>query len=242
MEKIPVIVNGAHGKMGQITAQTIQAQKNYALVASTGRQDDLVKIIQDTQAKIVIDFSTASSCFSVAKIIIEQNVHPVIGTSGLLPNQVAELQSMCARKQLGGIIAPNFSIGAILMMRYAALASRYFARAEIIEMHHDQKADAPSGTAVKTAAMLSPQTTDPLNKNEVIAHVRGGQHNHIPIHSIRLPGLLAHQEVLLGNPGEILTLRHDMLDRKACMAGVLLACEKVVKLNTLIYGLEQLLE
>lgn len=241
MKKIPVIVNGAHGKMGQITVATIKAQSAYELVAATGPTDNLATVIQEKKATIVIDFSTAAVGFEIAKTIIENNAHPVIGTSGFLPEQVVELTTMSANKKLGGLIAPNFSIGAVLMMQYAALASKYFERAEVIEMHHDQKADAPSGTAIKTAEMLQPKQTSELSETETIDHVRGGRHNHIPVHSIRLPGLLAHQEILLGNPGEILTFRHDMLDRKACMAGVLLACDKVLNLNKLVYGLEQLI-
>ena len=242
MNKTSIIINGAYGKMGQITVATIEAHDQFECVAKNGHHDDLEKTIQETKATIVIDFSRADAGFDIATTVINNNAHLVSGTSGFLPEHITQLKALCREKNLGAIIAPNFSIGAVLMMQAAAKASQYFERAEIIDMHHDQKADAPSGTAIKTAEMLTPQKTKPLTETETIARVRGGTHHHIPIHSVRLPGLLAHQQIMLGNPGEILTLRHDMLDRKACMAGVILACQSVTKLTDLVYGLEHILE
>ena len=241
----PILINGANGKMGRITCAAIEQAPEYKLVAKTGHNDNLAQTIADSGAKIVIDFSTASVGFEIAKTIIDSGAHPVIGTSGFTEEQITHLQTVTAEKKLGGIIAPNFCIGGVLMMQLSRSAAKYLSHIEIIEMHHDEKADAPSGTAIKTAQMLAEmktKTTAKVKETETIAGARGGVLNNIHIHSVRLPGLVAHQQVLFGNTGEILTIRHDMLDRKAAMPGVLLACHKVPTLTKLVYGLENILE
>jgi len=241
---IPVIINGASGKMGRITCETIEATTNFSLVAKTGHNDNLSQVIADSGAKIVVDFSTASVGFDIAKIIMDAGAHPVIGTSGFTEQHVKKLQAIAREKKLGGIIAPNFCIAAVLMMELGKMAAKHLPHVEIIEMHHDEKADAPSGTAVKTAEVLSAvkaKTTAKVKETEIIKGARGGALNDIHIHSVRLPGLVAHQQILFGNTGETLSIRHDMLDRKAAMAGVLLACEKVQSLDSLVYGLEHIL-
>lgn len=223
---IKVIVAGAKGKMGQASVDAITKAAGLDLVAKLSREDDLAKAIQDTGAEVVVDFTVPSVVFENSKTIIQQGARPVIGTTGLKSEQIQELQEMCANQNLGGIIAPNFSLGAILMMHFAAEAARFFDHAEIIEMHHEKKVDAPSGTAIKTAEMMA---------------VKKNNREQIPIHSVRLPGLFAHQKVIFGASGETLTIAHDALDRQCMMPGVVLSCKKVMELNKLVYGLDQIL-
>ncbi|MGE3920810.1 MAG: 4-hydroxy-tetrahydrodipicolinate reductase, partial [Gammaproteobacteria bacterium] len=170
--------------------------------------------------------------------------HPVIGTTGLLAEQIQALQQMANEKKMGGIIAPNFSIGAALMMKFAAEAVEFLPQVEIIELHHDGKKDAPSGTAIKTAELINAKRkTIPAKKHseELFPGSRGANVNQIHIHSIRLPGFIAHQEVIFGGHNETLTIRHDSIHRSAFMPGVILACKKVIHLNHLVYGLDHLL-
>jgi len=155
------------------------------------------------------------------------------------------LQERCAQLKLGGIVAPNFSVGAVLMMKYAKEIAQHMSHAEIIEMHHDGKADSPSGTAMRSAELLA-QANIHLNQpakpsRETIPGARGASYHNIPIHAVRLPGLVAHQQILFGGLGETLTLRHDSYDRQCFMPGVCFACEKVITLDKLVYGLEELL-
>lgn len=245
--RIKVIINGAQGKMGAQAVVTIKNNPLFELVATLGRNDNLPKAIHETQAQIVVDLTTAECVYKNALAIIESNVHPVIGTSGLLPDEINHLKQISEEKKLGGIIAPNFSLGAILMMKFAQMAANYFQAVEIIESHHEQKIDAPSQTALKTATMISEMQTDtqtlkrPLNTKETVAGVRGGDFNNIKIHSLRMPGVLAKQEVIFGNLGETLSIVHNTIDRQCFMPGITLACEKVTKLDSLHYGLESIL-
>lgn len=241
---IKVLVNGAFGKMGVETVKAVENDPELTLVAKSGRENDLKQLIQDTQPEVVIDFTTADTAFLNTLAIIEAGKHPVIGTTGFSEAQIDQLKMLCREKGLGGIIAPNFAIGVILMMQFASEAIRYFPHAEIIELHHDTKRDAPSGTAIKTAQMMvKNREKDPVAKpfKENLAGSRGADYQGIPVHAIRLPGLIAQQMVILGGEGELLTIKHDTTDRKCFMAGVLLACKKVMNLNELVYGLEQLL-
>lgn len=239
-----VIVNGAKGKMGSLACETLGNHSDFELVAQLTRQDNLAQAIKDTNAQIVVDLTRADCVFNNALTIIKQGARPVIGTSGLVASQIEELSEQCESRQLGGIIVPNFSIGAVLMMTFAAKASEYLSEVEIIEAHHQQKLDAPSGTALKTAEMIATARKNKKNKlelKELIPGARGGLHHDINIHSIRLPGVLARQEVIFGNQGETLSITHDSIDRKCFMPGIILSCQKVLGLNTLIYGLEHLL-
>lgn len=224
---IKVIVTGANGKMGQASVKAITEAEGLELVAKLGRDDDLAKAIEKTQAEVVVDFTLPHVVFQNSKTIIEHGARPVIGATGLNPTQIQELEKMCADRKLGGIIAPNFSLGAILMMHFAKEAARFFEYAEIIEMHHEKKIDAPSGTAIKTSEMMMAQPQRSSKKP-------------IPIHSVRLPGLFAHQKVIFGGSGETLTIQHDALDRQCMMPGVILSCKKVMELNKLVYGLDQI--
>lgn len=239
-----VIVNGAHGKMGSLACETLQKHNDFELVAQLGKQDDLAQAIRDTQAKIVVDLTSADSVYQNSLTIIKQGAHPVIGASGLLPEQIKELSALCEAQGLGGIIVPNFSISAVLMMLFAAKAAEYFTEVEIIETHHQQKLDAPSGTALKTAEMIAAarkKTKNKLNLKELIPGARGGTHCDVSIHSLRLPGVLARQQVIFGNSGETLSIIDDSIDRSCFMPGVVLACQKVLGLTSLVYGLEHIL-
>lgn len=241
---ISVLVNGAKGRMGQTVIEAIKQDPELNLVAQTDKEDDLAAAIQKSKAQVVVDFTTADSAFNNINTIITSNAHPVIGTTGLLPDQIKSLQQLCQKKKLGGLIAPNFSIGAVLMMQMAELAAKYLPTAEIIELHHPGKQDSPSGTALKTAEMIANSRTQPVAKlksRETIPGARGAIANDVNIHAIRLPGLVAHQQVIFGGEGETLTIKHDSIDRRCFMPGVLLACKRVVGLNELVYGLEHLL-
>ena len=244
MKAIRVLVNGAKGRMGQEAVKAISAENGLVLVAQTDLGDSLKDIIASSQAQVVVDFTTALTVFENTKLILDAGARPVIGTSGLLSEQVKEIQALGAQRKLGGLIAPNFAIGAVLMMKFAQEATKYFPQAEIIELHHDKKVDAPSGTAIKTAAMIAEARTQAppkLVEKELLPGARGAKAQEVPIHSVRLPGLMAHQEVIFGGLGQTLTIRHDSIDRSSFMPGVCLACKKVVDLREIVYGLEHLL-
>lgn len=241
---IRVIVNGAQGKMGRLACETLKNHPEFELVGSLSRQDNLRKIIAEEKAEIVVDLTRADAVYENSLAIIESGAHPVIGTSGLNSEEIEILKALCAKEKLGGIIVPNFSISAVLMMRFAADAARLLPDVEIIEAHHPQKFDAPSGTAVKTAEMIAAarkKDMPALNKNELVPGVRGGAHQGINIHSLRLPGIVARQQVIFGSIGETLTIAHDSIDRISFMPGIVLACQKVRDLDSLYYGLEHLL-
>lgn len=242
---IRVLVNGASGKMGQLAVSTILQEPSLTLVGQTGRTHNLAQEIKNANAQVVVDLTNADVVYKNVKTIIESGVHPVIGTSGLQSDQVKSLQAECQKQKLGGIIVPNFSLGAILMMKYAQEIAKYFPHLEIIEMHHDGKLDSPSGTAIRTAELIAATRNMPAlsqqHTRETLPGARGASYQQIPIHAIRLPGLMAHQQIIFGGTGETLTLTHNSIDRKSFMPGILLACQKVVALDHLQYGLEQLL-
>lgn len=244
MPVIRVLINGAKGRMGQEAVQAVSADPELELVGQTDLGDDLSAELKRTEAQVAVDFTTAEVAFHNTRLILDSGVRPVIGTSGLLPEQVSALQARCSELGLGGVIAPNFAIGAVLMMKFSAEAARYLPHVEILEIHHDRKADAPSGTAVKTADLISRarQTTPPpLEERELYEGARGASVQGIPVHSVRLPGFVAHQEVIFGGKSESLTLRHDSLHRESFMPGVCLACKKAPALQELVYGLEHVL-
>ncbi len=244
MEAIRIIVNGAKGRMGREATAAIEKDPELTLVGQTDIDDDLSGAVSRSSVHVVVDFTTASAAFENTRIILETGVRPVIGTSGLLPEQVETLQAIAAQKGLGGVIAPNFAIGAVLMMKFAGEAAKYMPHAEIIELHHDRKADAPSGTAIKTASLVAGARTEIFaarDEKEILPGARGASAEGIPVHSIRLPGLVAHQEVIFGGPSQTLTIRHDSIHRESFMPGVCLACKKVMGLRELVYGLEHIL-
>ena len=242
---IPVLVNGAKGRMGRQLVETVRAEPDLDLVGEIDLGDDLPGTIAASGARVVIDFTHPDSAFANAKAIIAAGAHPVIGTTGFRPEEIEQLQAMCRERKLGGLIAPNFAIGAVLMMRFAAEAARFFPHVEIIELHHDMKAEAPSGTAIKTAQQIEaarPEAPPPkVKETELAPGARGTKAYSVPIHSVRLPGHVAHQEVILGGLGESLRIRHDSVSRECFMPGVMKAVKTVVNLKTLNYGLETIL-
>ena len=241
---IRVAVNGANGKMGHIACEAIEKHPFFELIARLGRHDNLEQMLSELKPDIVIELTQADCVYKNSLAIIKGNANPVIGASGLLPEQIELLQDLCREKKLGGIIVPNFSLAAVLMMRFAAMAAALFTEVEIIEAHHQQKLDAPSGTALKTAEMIAEARVGQKNKlplNLLLEGARGAIHEEVPIHSLRLPGVLARQQVIFGSPGETLTITHDSIDRSSFMPGLILACEGVKKIQTLVYGLEHFL-
>ena len=238
------MINGAKGSMGMESVKAITEDQELELVAQTDLGDNLANTIKKTKADVVVDFTTAEVVMENSIAIIESGARPVIGTSGLLPEQVSNLNELCRTHNNGGIIVPNFAIGAVLMMKYAQDAAKYFPNVEIIELHHNLKADSPSGTAIKTANLLSESRKsvhDKIDNKEIISGARGAISEGIRIHSVRLPGLVAHQEVIFGGKSQTLKIRHDSINRDSFMSGVCLACKKVMHLKELVYGLEHLL-
>lgn len=241
---LKILVNGAKGKMGQQVCKMIDEEKEFELVGQADKDDGLAELIKKTKPQIVVDFTHPSSGFTNAKTIIENDVHPVIGTTGFMKDQIDELKKLSAKKKLGGVIAPNFSIGSILMMRFSKEAAKYFSHVEIIELHHDAKADYPSGTAIKTAQMIAEVKDKVYKKSQekaVLEGARGAAYEDIHIHSVRLPGIVANQEVIFGGQGETLRLVETTINREAFMPGVKLACQKALELKELVYGLENVL-
>jgi len=195
---------------------------------------------------VVVDFTHPSVVYEHCRGAFAYGVHPVIGTTGLRPDQLADLAAFAEKASMGGAVVPNFCVGMVLLQQAAAAAARFYDYAELTELHHNRKADAPSGTCLKTAELMEElgKTFNPLQveEHESLAGCRGGlRESGLRLHSVRLPGLVAHQEVMFGSPGETYTLRHDTIDRSAYMPGVLLTVRKVRRLGGLVYGLERLL-
>lgn len=267
MKKIRVFVAGAGGKMGKEVVRTILNQEDMQLVgASDARQQgkDIGEILgipslgieimgpleeehlEKFKPDVMVDFTNPQSVLRNAKCALNAGVVPVLGTTGLDDADIAELRELVEQVKVGAFIAPNFAIGAILMMRFAQEAAKYFPHVEIIELHHDQKLDAPSGTALKTAEWISevrkPFVQGHPNEYEKLKGSRGGDIEGIHIHSVRLPGFIAHQEVIFGGLGQALTIRHDAFSRETYMPGVMLAIRKACRLTNLVIGLENFLD
>ena len=195
---------------------------------------------------VLVDFTHPSVVFEHCRGAFAYGVHPVIGTTGLRPDQLANLATLADKASMGGAVVPNFCVGMVLLQQAAAAAARFYDYAELTELHHNRKADAPSGTCLKTAELMEElgKSFNPaqVEEHESLAGCRGGlRDSGLRLHSVRLPGLVAHQEVMFGSPGETYTLRHDTIDRSAYMPGVLLTVRKVRSLGGLVYGLERLL-
>lgn len=242
--KIRIAVNGASGKMGKMATSAIAEHENLELVLALSSHDNLKEALSTTKVDVVVDLTRADVVFQNSLTIIESNVRPVIGTSGLTKEEIGILSARCREQQLGALVIPNFSIGAVLMMQFAAMAAPYFSNVEIVEAHHDQKYDAPSQTALKTAEMMhSAKGEDFLSppSHESVANVRGGKLHGASIHSLRLPGVVARQEIFFGEQGERLTVAHESIDRIAYQKGLLLSIERVMRCDHLIEGLENIL-
>jgi 4-hydroxy-tetrahydrodipicolinate reductase len=231
--------------MGAEVVKAVNEATDLELVAALDLGDSLDQLITN-RAQVVIDFTTPDSVMGNLEFLISNGISAVVGTTGFDDSRVAKVKALStANPKVGVLIAPNFAIGAVLMMEFAAKAAKYFESAEIIEMHHPNKVDAPSGTASRTADLMTQARKDaglgamPDATNSGIAAARGGNVGDIPVHSIRLRGLIAHQEVLLGGLGETLTIRHDSLDRVGFMPGVLLGVRKVISNPGLTFGLEK---
>ncbi len=262
MKPLRVVVQGALGKMGRevidalcresemqvVGAVELKATEDYLPLADGSGMvpfsSNLDYILTSCQPDVLVDFTTARVTMPAVRIATKQGVNVVIGTTGLTSEDVSEMERLATTHKVGIMIAPNFALGAVLMIHLAKIAAKYLDDAEIIELHHNQKIDAPSGTALSTAKAMAAARGKPFSrpvKQDKSQPSRGQEVEGITLHSVRLPGLLAQQEVLLGGPGKTLSIRHNTISRECCIPGVLLAIKKVVKHKGLIYGLDTLL-
>ncbi len=247
-DAIRVGVLGARGRVGAEICRAVDRAEDLALVAQVDAEDP-VQQLAASGAEVVVDFTHPDAVMDNLRFCLENGLHVVVGTTGFDEGRLAKLQGwLDAAPGLGVLVAPNFSIGAVLMMRFAALAAPYFESVEIVELHHPTKADAPSGTSRRTAELVAAARRDagadamPDATSTGLLGARGADVEGVRVHSVRLRGLLAHQEVLLGGPGETLTLRHDSLDRSSFAPGVLTAVRAIGQRPGLTVGLEHLLD
>jgi 4-hydroxy-tetrahydrodipicolinate reductase len=241
---VRVGVLGATGRMGRATCQAVQEAADLELVAAVARATGLGELL-GAGAEVVVDFSRPEATAAAGRALLAEGVHLVSGTTGLADEVMDELANLAGKADNGNLVwAPNFALGAVLAMHFAAVAGRFYPAAEVIELHHQGKADAPSGTALRTARAIAAARGQPVGQaggQESVPGVRGGEVDGVRVHSVRLPGLVAHQEVIFGGQGEVLTLRHDSLDRSSFMPGVLLAVRAVADRPGVTVGLEPLL-
>ena len=242
---IKVGVLGARGRMGAEVVKAVTEAADLELVAALDLGDSL-ETLKSAGAQVVVDFTTPDSVMANLDYLANNGIHAVVGTTGFDAARIATLEKLiAANPSVGILIAPNFAIGAVLMMEFATKAAKYFESAEIIELHHPNKVDAPSGTASRTAELMSKARKDaglgamPDATTTSLDGARGATVGDIPVHSVRLRGLIAHQEVLLGGLGETLTIRHDSLDRAGFMPGVLLGVRSIFSKPGLTFGLEK---
>lgn len=263
---IKVAIAGARGKMGIEAVHTVIKREGMELVAALDYKEvgatlgnleafpdyldtpiytDFAQLVADTKPDVLLDLTNPHSVYQHTKEALELNVRPVIGTTGFTDEQLHELTELARIKKIGCIIAPNFAIGAILMMKFAKEAAKYLPDVEIIEMHHDKKLDAPSGTGIKTAQMIAEVRQEKVQghpeEKETHEGARGADFEGMKIHSVRLPGLVAHQQVLFGGDGQLLTIRHDSLNRESFMSGVAFCINTVITMDKLVYGLENII-
>jgi 4-hydroxy-tetrahydrodipicolinate reductase len=259
MKQIKVVVNGASGRMGQEVINAVCQEPELQLAGAIDLKaaadklplpdgsavpfsSDLDYIIFSCQPEVVVDFTTAQAVMPAVRLAAKKGVNMVIGTTGLTSKDIKEIESLAKANKVGIVVAPNFALGAVLMIHLAKLAAKHLDSAEIIELHHQLKADAPSGTALATAKAMAQARGKPFSTPKGKAsESRGKEVEGIAIHSVRLPGLMAHQEVILGGAGQTLSIRHDTIGRQCYMPGVILAIKEVVKRKGLIYGLDSLL-
>ncbi|MFP4660930.1 MAG: 4-hydroxy-tetrahydrodipicolinate reductase [Halanaerobiales bacterium] len=261
-----VVVNGACGRMGQEVVRTVVNETDCELVgvcdySNVGKdimkilaidheplliKKDLQLAVRETSPDVLVDFTTPSVVMDNIKTGLQNSVNMIVGTTGITDVDLKTIEEMTDKYQVNALIVPNFAIGAILMMRFAAEAARYLNSVEIIELHHDQKVDSPSGTAIKTAELINENRNEKksgfVQEIEKIEGARGADADGIHIHSVRLPGMVAHQEVIFGAEGQTLLIKHDSYNRKSFMPGVRLALNKIEEISGLVYGLENLLD
>ena len=244
---IKVAVLGSRGRMGSEVVKAVTDASDLELVAALDLGDSLDTLVT-AGAQVVVDFITPDSVMANLEFVISKNIHAVIGTTGFDDARIAKIKSLLSTSKSGVLIAPNFAIGAVLMMEFATKAAKYFESAEIIELHHPNKVDAPSGTAARTAELMSAARKEaklpamPDATTSSLPGARGATVGDVPVHSVRLRGLVAHQEVLLGGIGETLSIRHDSIDRVGFMPGVLLGVRQVVTHPGLTFGLENFMD
>jgi 4-hydroxy-tetrahydrodipicolinate reductase len=231
--------------MGATVCDAVATDAELELVARVDIDDD-PKTMVEAGAEVAVDFTTPDSVTANVRFCLDNGIHAVVGTTGLTEDDLAELATSVTSSRANVFVAPNFALGAVLMMRFAQQAAPHFSTAEIIERHHERKLDAPSGTALRTAQMMNAARRQPWKTSsggtESLSGSRGGDVDGIHIHSLRVPGSVAHQEVILGAQGETLTIRHDSLDRASFMPGVILAVKNVAGREGLTVGLENLLD
>lgn len=266
MKAIRVGVMGACGKMGRIISTGVANDPELELVAAfdvinegmnlgtligisdvnVTIQTDLTKMLEETEIDVIIDFTNAKALMSNMPKVLDKKISLVIGTTGLNKDEIDGINDLARKNNVGVFLAPNFAIGAVLMMKYAQDAAKYLPNVEIIELHHNQKLDAPSGTAIKTLEQISkvrrPFKQGAEEEYEKIKGSRGGDYEGIRVHSVRLPGYVAHQEVIFGGLGQTLTFRHDSISRDSFIPGVMLSVKKVRTWQGLVYGLENILD
>ncbi len=266
MNQIKIVIAGPRGRMGREALNLIYQTDHFTLVGAIDRKNGGKKILdldgfppidapifenietclQTVKPDVLLDLTTPEIGRLHTKVALNYGVRPVVGTTGFTVTDLEELQNLAQQKEIGAIIAPNFAIGAVLMMKFSQMAAKYFSDVEIIELHHDQKLDAPSGTGIKTAEMIAsvrePKKQGNPKEVEHITGARGADYEGIRLHSFRLPGMIAHQEVLFGGDGQTLSIRHDSYNRASFMSGVKIAIETVMKIDLLVYGLENIME
>jgi 4-hydroxy-tetrahydrodipicolinate reductase len=264
LEPIRVVINGALGRMGQEITKAVVCEPGLRAVGAVEKEvtqqylplaeapeliplsSDLDSLLKSCDADVVVDFTNAEVSMAAARSAIKQKVNMVIGTTGLSEENLAEIGNLCQAHKVGVVVAPNFSLGAALLIHLSKFAAKFFNHAEIIEMHHDKKADAPSGTAIATAKAMAQTHGKPFIypkvTREVLSNTRGGEMDGIAIHSLRLPGFMAGQEVVFSGAGETLSLRHNIISRECFLPGVILAIKEVTKRKGLTYGLDALLK
>ncbi|MYW69067.1 4-hydroxy-tetrahydrodipicolinate reductase [Streptomyces sp. SID8379] len=248
MSKLRVAVLGAKGRIGSEAVRAVEAAEDMELVAALGRGDKLDTLVE-SGAQVVVELTTPDSVMENLEFAVGHGMHAVVGTTGWTEDRLTQLNSwLAASPETGVLIAPNFSIGAVLTMKFAEVAAPYFESVEVIELHHPKKVDAPSGTASRTAQLIAAARAKagsapaPDATRTALDGARGADVDGVPVHSVRLRGLLAHQEVLLGAEGETLTIRHDSLHHSSFMPGILLGARKVVTAPGLTFGLEHFLD
>ncbi|MFF3951144.1 4-hydroxy-tetrahydrodipicolinate reductase [Streptomyces sp. NPDC001902] len=248
MSKIRVGVIGARGRMGAEAVKAVEAADDLELVAAIGREDKL-ETLAENEAQVAVELTTPGSVMGNLDFCLRHGIHAVVGTTGWTDERLDTLRGwLGATPGTGVLIAPNFGIGAVLAMRFARQAARFFESAEIVELHHPDKVDAPSGTAVRTAQLIADARreaglgTQPDATATALDGARGADVEGVPVHAVRLRGLVAHQEVLFGDAGEVLTIRHDSMNRGSFMPGVLLGVRRVVSTPGLTFGLEHFMD